>query len=160
MSDANKFINTYVDIAVSYTHDYLNTIIQLKTQLKLANDLASEKDQVISGLQTEIDSLKNDNSKMNEIENNARNQEAEHSAMKNRVAHMDTLTNQYNQLKADYIAKDEEIKKLNETILKLKEDKKKSSTVSPKKSINKEDTKSSIISKSIVKEEPIETDDF
>ena len=49
MSDAQqKFINLYVDKAVGMLHEYLGTIIQLKTQLQMANDLIQEKDQVIA----------------------------------------------------------------------------------------------------------------
>jgi chromosome segregation ATPase len=160
MSDANKFINTYVDIAVGIVHDNLNIILQLKTQLKLANDLTLEKDQVISNLESEVERYKSENSKINSLENNARNWENEYNSMKNKVTHMDTLSNQYNDLKNQFLLKEKEIESLKQNIEKLKSDKKKQSVSVPKKSINKEDTKSSTISTLTVKEEPIETDDF
>ena len=160
MSDANKFINTYVDIAVGIVHENLNSILQFKTQLKLANDLVLEKDQVISGLEKEIESYKSENSRIGSLENDAKNWENEYNSMKNKVSHMDTLTNQYNDLKNQFVSKEKEIEDLKQTIEKLKVDKKRQSVSSPKKIINKEDTKSSTISTPTVKEEQIETDDF
>lgn len=151
MSDATKFINTYVDIAVALTHENLNTILQLKTQLKLANDLALDKDQIVSGLESEIERLKNENNRIGSLENNAINWENQFNAMKNKVSHMETLSTQYNELKSKYVLQEKELER-------LKNSKKKQPI--PKNDINKEETKSSTISKLTVKEEPIETDDF
>lgn len=151
MSDATKFINTYVDIAVALTHENLNTILQLKTQLKLANDLALDKDQIVSGLESEIERLKNENNRIGSLENNAINWENQFNAMKNKVSHMETLSTQYKELKSKYVLQEKELER-------LKNSKKKQPI--PKNDINKEETKSSTISKLTVKEEPIETDDF
>lgn len=53
MSDSGKYINTYIDSAITMSHDFMVQILQLKTELKLINDLVQEKDQVISVLTKE-----------------------------------------------------------------------------------------------------------
>ena len=55
MSDPNKFINTYIDTTIATLHEYVGSSLQLKTQLKLANDLLLERDAAISKLTDEKD---------------------------------------------------------------------------------------------------------
>ena len=55
MSDPNKFINTYIDTTIATLHEYVGSSLQLKTQLKLANDLLVEKDATIAQLTDEKD---------------------------------------------------------------------------------------------------------
>ena len=55
MSDPNKFINTYIDTTIATLHEYVGSSLQLKTQLKLANDLLIEKDATITQLISEKD---------------------------------------------------------------------------------------------------------
>jgi chromosome segregation ATPase len=55
MSDPNKFINTYIDTTIATLHEYVGSSLQLKTQLKLANDLLVEKDATITQLISEKD---------------------------------------------------------------------------------------------------------
>ena len=114
MSDQNKYINTYIDNAISISHDFMVQVVQLKTQLKISNDLVQEKDQVISALVKEKEesssSLKTENERIttefrseteklqqcrqeiNNALNNARHWEDQFNAMKNKVSHIDTLT--------------------------------------------------------------------
>ena len=47
MSDSNKFVNSYIETCMNTLQENLANIVQLKTQLKLANDLIAEKDAVI-----------------------------------------------------------------------------------------------------------------
>lgn len=53
MTDANKFINNYIEISTNALHEYLNQTLQLKTQLKLANEIIQEKDKLIGQLSAE-----------------------------------------------------------------------------------------------------------
>lgn len=192
MSDSN-YINTYVNLAVETVHNYLNDILQLKTQLSLTNSLVSEKDQAIAALTQEIQSLKNDNQKhaedaseMQKLRDSVTSWETQYNAMANKASHMDTLVAQYNELKSQFIelkkekntseakvnecqsliSKYEQEVELFKTELNLtksklskfeKKEEKKSSTVSEKKNINKEETKSTFISTHIEKLK--ETDD-
>ena len=55
MSDPNKFINTYIDTTIATLHEYVGSSLQLKTQLKLANDLLVERDATITQLTSEKD---------------------------------------------------------------------------------------------------------
>lgn len=137
MSDQQTaYINTYIDFAVDTAHGYLNDILQLKTKLKLANDIISQKDGVITALQAELEKDKSNLSEMSKTKDNARQWEERYHSMANRTAHMDTLTNQYNQLKKDFIEKTEECDKLKKQIENMKSPK------SSKKVINTKDTKS------------------
>lgn len=118
-----KFINLYVDKAVGMLHEYLSIILQLRTQLQLANDLIQEKDQVIASFNTESEKVKSESTNLNqELEQtkaNARQWEEQFNAMKSKVSHMDTLTNQYNEMKNGLIAKNEEVSKAQQELAKL-----------------------------------------
>lgn len=57
MIDNTKYINTYIETVMNYVHESVTNTFQLKTQLKLANDLVSEKDKIISSLITEKENL-------------------------------------------------------------------------------------------------------
>lgn len=113
MSDANKYINTYVDIAVSSIHEQINTIIQMKTQAKLANDLIKEKDEVISNLRKELEERSDKEGEYSQAVQNASKWEEECNALKSKVVHMDTLTSQYNDLKNQFVEKNKLIESLN-----------------------------------------------
>lgn len=166
MSDQQTaYINTYIDFAVDTAHGYLNDILQLKTKLKLANDIISQKDGVITALQEELEKDKSSLSEMTKTKDNARQWEERYHSMANRTSHMDTLTNQYNQLKKDFIEKTEECDKLKKQIENMKSPK------PGKKIINTKDAKSTSvianttntflqIGSSIVSDTKIENDDF
>lgn len=143
--DQNKYINTYIDIAVSQLHEYLNTSLQLKTQAKLANDLIQEKDQVIGSLQNQLNSIQNNDNDVQIAKDQAKQWEDSYHAMLNKVAHMETLMNQLKEMKSMVQEKDKTIASLNEQIQDLK---------TPKKVIN---TK---VKKIEVAKEKQPTDDF
>jgi len=155
MSDQNKYINTYIDIALGTVHDYLNTLLQVKTELRIANDLVSERDQVISGLNAELDKEREYHTELDDARSNAVRWENEVTTLKNSVANFDVLTNQYNTLKQAIVERDHEnaalkteneelkakVKELSkyEKIAKKEEKKSAVSPVAvPKKDINKE----------------------
>lgn len=144
--DDQKFMNAYVDNAVGTIHEYINIILQLKTKLKVASDMVLEKDESIAHLRSELDRQKHSGEELSEANRNAKSWEEQYNAMKNKVSHMDTLTNQYNDLKRKFIDREEEIVSLNEQIKKLKEKPK----APPKKVIN---------TKNIVKEVAVESEE-
>lgn len=119
MSDTN-YMNTYVNLVVETVHGYLNDILQLKTQLSVINGLVSEKDQAIASLEQELISLREekekhqgDESEMQKLRDNAASWEFQYNNMANKVSHMDTLTNQYNDLKRQFVEKTQEIDRMN-----------------------------------------------
>ena len=165
MSDTQqRFINIYVDKAVGMLHEYLATIIQLRTQLQLANDLLQEKEQVINSFNSntekaEIES-KNLSQELETVKSNARYWEEQFNAMKSKVAHMDNLTNQMNEMKQGLIAKNEEVVAAD---IKLKEAQEEIARLnniiegSSKKVINTKIAKPTSMKKKV--EEAIETND-
>ena len=125
MSDQGAYINAYLDHSVGMIHEYVGMVLQLRTELKLANDLVSQKNGVISALQAELETDRADRTELNHKEQNIKNLEGELSGLRNKAAHMDTLTNQFNQIKRDYIEKEKELenvrKELSDTKAKVKE---------------------------------------
>lgn len=179
MSDS-KFINTYIDVIIGTLHENLNTVLQLKTQQKLVNDLIQEKDEVISSLQSQLKSIsESDESNKTEkdslltenesLKTNAKIWEESYNAMKNKVSHMDTLTNQLNQYKQDILAKNNEIDRLNKEIATLKSRKAqkeiakepvKEEINSKNKAVKKEETTSDLTVVSLDQKEKATLDDF
>lgn len=145
--DQNKYINTYIDIAIGQLHEFLGTNLQLKAQVKIANDLLQEKDQIISNLQAHVESIKNNDTDVEKANEQSKYWEDSYHAMKNKVAHMETLLNQLKDMKAIITEKDKEISSMKATIDELK---------APKKVIN---TKAKLVPEKPIKEKQ-PTDDF
>lgn len=118
--DQQKYINTYVDKSIGMLHEYVNMVIQLRTQLHIANDLIQEKDQVISSLQEDNDKNKAEEDKINAALASAKGWEDNYNAMKNKVGHMDTLTAQLNETKNMLLAKTQEVNSLRAEIEQLR----------------------------------------
>jgi chromosome segregation ATPase len=112
----NKYINTYIDVAIGTIHEYLATNIQLKTQTKLANDLVAEKDKIIASLQADISSINKNNTDIQSLQNSAKNWEESYNAMKTKIGHMETLTKQLIEMKREIVNRDEKIKELEDKL--------------------------------------------
>lgn len=139
MSDNNvNYMNAYVDLTMETVHSYLNDILQLKTQLKLLNGLVLDKDQVISSLQQQVDTLSNErgnreqieaelqkvrnesSAELNQLRENAATWEFQYNNMKGKVSHMDTLVNQHNELQKEFTIKTNELEHLSNVLADLK----------------------------------------
>jgi DNA repair exonuclease SbcCD ATPase subunit len=125
MSD--KFFNAYVESAVSVLHDYVNSTLQLKAQLRVSNELLAEKDAIIAQSNSDIENLKNqilsfqNNSEENEkLKNNAKHWEDSYHTIMDKVGQMEILTKQYNDLKSLYREKIVELEEAQKTIDQLK----------------------------------------
>jgi len=123
MSDQNKYVNGYIDNAVGMIHENINLILQLKTQLRLANDLISEKDSAIGAINSELQANKSDNEQitaLNEtirtLQNKNVSLQDENNGLKSKASHMDTLLKQISQMKTDILAKNVEIEELTEKL--------------------------------------------
>lgn len=125
MSDLTKFMNVYVDYAVGMIHENTSHILQLKTQLKMANDLISEKDAVIGSLTTQLESSKAENQEMNQLRQNAARWETAHNTMVGKVSHLDTALSQIAQMKKEIQIRDETIEVLKASVKKLNTKKRK-----------------------------------
>ena len=181
MSDSNKFVNTYIEVAVGTVHELLNQVLQLKTEARITSDLVSEKDQVISTLQSALEN-EQERSRIEHEEADKANQqvrqwEDEVNSLRTKAGNFDALSNQFNELKRDFIAKNTELenikKDLEEARSKLKElqkidrqvkkEEKKSQTVDEKPVINKETTpvvKPVVLPTKVVVKEAEEDNDF
>lgn len=107
--DDQKFMNAYVDNAVGTIHEYINVILQLKTKLKIASDIVLEKDEMMNSLRAELERQKHSGEELTEANRNAKSWEEQYNSMKSKVAHMDTLSNQYNDLKRKYVEQEQTI---------------------------------------------------
>ena len=170
MTDQNAYINAYVDNSVGMLHEYVTMVLQLRTQLKIANDMVAEKDATISSLREqvsgvstelqeelnkvkgELESYRSQVGDNNELINKSRADaikwEQEYNDMKNKVSHMDTLTSQMNEMKKMIIDKDNEIQNLKEQL---------TPKPSPKKVINTKDKREEPLA---MKEPEDKNDDF
>lgn len=132
MSDTNAYVNAYIDNAIGMVHENVNIIIQLKTQLKIANDIILEKDGIIGSLNIQLQSNKNITDELSHYREVARQAEEAHKNISSKVSHMETALAQISQMKSEIKQRDSTIekleKKLKQSIEPLKE--------SPKKTIN------------------------
>lgn len=140
MNDANKFVNAYIDFAVSQLHENINTILQLKAQLKVANELVSEKDAAIGKLMQDLETNKASNEEMVKLRDQARKWEDSYNSVSSKVTHLDTALSQIAQMKKEVVDRDQTIAQLQEEINLLK-------NPPSKKAIN------SKVKKEVVKEE-------
>jgi len=169
MSDTSKFVNAYIENAMTMIHDNVALVLQLKAQAKVVNDMLAEKDERIAVLQNEVESIKSELSnsrsnlssyteQINSSQANARKWEEEVEQLRNQMEHMQTFVNQINEMKKMLRGKDQEIEELK---LKLNPVKVVKSPPS-KKDINKKE----VIEKPVVIEEPLppeapkQADDF
>lgn len=116
MSDANKYMNAYIDHAIGMIHENINVVLQLKTQLKMANELLAEKDAAIGSLMSQLNSYKVDSDEISELRDNARRLEESFNTMATKASHIDTALGQIAQMKAEIKQRDAKIAKLEEKL--------------------------------------------
>lgn len=112
MSDTNAFINAYIDNSIGMIHENISTILQLKSQLKIANETLTQKDTLIGSLCGEIEQLKNINSEMSNLRQELQETVDENHALKNKVSHMNALMTQVSQMKSMIVERDARIEQL------------------------------------------------
>ena len=124
MSDPNKFINTYIDTTIATLHEYVGSSLQLKTQLKIANDLLIERDETIAQLVSENENFKNNFTTNHDdaesvrvallsCQDKLKIAEESHTAISSKVSHMDTLLKQLTDMKNEIKTRDDQIASLN-----------------------------------------------
>jgi chromosome segregation ATPase len=87
-------------------------MLQTKTQLRVAQDQLTEKDAVIASLQEELGKHTANEQEMNQARAQATNWENSYNDMKNKVSHMDVLTNQIGEAKKLVVEKNIEVQNL------------------------------------------------
>lgn len=126
MTDTNTFVNTYIDVILGTTHTQINEIVQLKTQLRLAEMQTQQLIQQISQLNDEnqklvegsIHSARSAASRDDEIK--VLNERLialndEMNGYKTKASHIDTFAK-------NIASRDDEIKVLNERIIAISEE--------------------------------------
>jgi chromosome segregation ATPase len=111
MSDPNKYINYYVENSMTMVHEYINTLLQTKTQLRVLEDQVKEKDTAIASLQNELNTHLSNKQEVDRAVANATNWENSFNDMKNKVSHMDTLNHQIGEAKKMLVEKNAELTK-------------------------------------------------
>ncbi len=127
--DQNKFINTYIDIAVNTLQEYIKANLQLQTQVKVHEFVVADKDQIIANLNQQL--TENKAAEDWKIKYDAA--EANYSAILNKLKHMDVLLAQVNEMKKLIVTRDAQIEILNKEIEELKSQKKVINTKTKKK---------------------------
>lgn len=122
MSDQQKYINGYIDNAMGMIHDNVSTILQLKTQLRIATEIVPEKDARIASLQEQLDECKNASAGLSKSIEEAGTIKASYEAIKNKVSHMDALTSQLNEVKQALLTRSNELESIKQENEKLKLD--------------------------------------
>lgn len=148
MSDQGKFINTYIDVIIGSVHEMLNTTYQVKTQLKMANEIISQKDEEIASLREHIensqrsesaisDTIKSNNEEINRLRSSISSLESENTALKTKQSHFDSSIQQIIEMKNEIKKRDsiilEKEKQIEELNFKLEEEKKKKTMKEVKK---------------------------
>ena len=118
MSDPNNYINAYIDHAMGMIHEQINTILQLKTNLKVTTDLVKQKDEVIATFDNQLKNSDNSNNELNISKEKNTKLEQECNALRNKISHFDSLLNQFNGLKDELTKKIQECGTLKEEISK------------------------------------------
>ena len=108
MIDQGKFINTYIDTIVNSLLEYVKSNLQLQTQVKVSELVIAEKDQIIAGLQQQI----NENKVAEDWRVKFEASESNYAAMQSKLSHMDTLLKQVADMKKIILEKDAEIAEL------------------------------------------------
>ena len=140
MVDQGKFINTYIDTIVNSLLEYVKSNLQLQTQVKVGELVIAEKDQIIAGLQQQI----NENKVAEDWRVKFEASESNYAAMQSKLSHMDTLLKQVADMKKIILEKDAEIAELK----------------SPKKVINTKAKKKDEPSVVVQETKQEKTDDF
>ena len=140
MIDQGKFINTYIDTIVNSLLEYVKSNLKLQTQVKVGELVIAEKDQIIAGLQQQI----NENKVAEDWRVKFEASESNYAAMQSKLSHMDTLLKQVADMKKIILEKDAEIAELK----------------SPKKVINTKAKKKDEPSVVVQETKQEKTDDF
>ena len=152
MTDQSAYVNAYLENTVAMLHDQLNQIIQLKTQVKLSENLLSQKDSTIAELSNKLSVSVATEKELTALKEKARIAEDSHHALLNKVSHMEALQNQFNELKRMYIDKEKELTETKQLLEEYKNPKVEDVPAVSKKKINtkkKEEV--------LVKEEPVQS---
>ena len=118
--DHTKYINTYIDVAMTTINEHTSQLLQLKTQNRIANDLLIEKDNLfaikekeVESLRQEISNLSNSVSDLHNVRTDNDQLKQQHVGFLNKISHMETMSKQIVDMKQqilNYINETESLK--------------------------------------------------
>jgi vacuolar-type H+-ATPase subunit I/STV1 len=155
MSDTNAYVNAYIDNAVGMIHENINVVLQLKTQVKIANDIIKEKDGLIGSLMSQLESSKNITDEVTRYREVARQAEETQKNAVSKMEHMDTAMSQISSMKSEIKKRDSKILELEETLKKFNEFTSVNLLETSKKTINTKRNKVAIVAGNAVDELPV-----
>ena len=112
MSDPTRFMNAYVDNAIGMIHENISNILQLKTQLRVSNEIIAEKDSVISSLNSQLENNKTNIEETNLLRERVASLEQTNNSLVNQNSHLNTALNQIATMKKEIREKDSLIAEL------------------------------------------------
>ena len=137
MSDANAYMNAYVDNAVGIIHEYIGSILQLKTQLKICESIIAAKNAELDQLKNQLHSHSEVGTENSQLQQRCVDLQNENNALTQKVSHMDNLLKQVGEMKQDIIARNDMIANLEQKIISLEETKVTEPVVINKKKVGK-----------------------
>ena len=123
MSDANAYMNAYVDNAVGMIHEYVGGILQLKTQLKVCESIIETKNAELTDLKNQLIGDGNLGTENVELHQRCNNLQSDNNALAQKVSHMDNLLRQLSQMKQDIITRNNMIADLEQKLARQTETK-------------------------------------
>lgn len=126
MESNNNYFNKYVETAISTAHELLTTVIQLKANIKLANEIIESQKNQNENITKELETKNETNDIIKKLENelidikeelsNERQEKAHAISEKNslitKASHINTFTNEIKQLRKDLEEKNKELETL------------------------------------------------
>lgn len=110
--DQTKYVNAYIDNAMSTIHENIALILQLKTQNRLLNDVISEKDLALNNFTIEVQSLRHEVSVLNDLKSQNEELKQHNIGIVNKLSHFETMSNQIIQMKQEIKKRDVQIQDL------------------------------------------------
>jgi small-conductance mechanosensitive channel len=112
MSDTNVYINAYVDNAVGMIHEQISSILQLKTRLKVSENIIVQKDTEIADIKKQLEVSHQTNDELVKLREKVNMLQEDNRAMQQKTSHMDTLLRQIGEMKNEIVMRDTKILEL------------------------------------------------
>ena len=110
--DNGKFVNAYIETASAIAHEYSNNVIQLRSQLKIAEDMVVEKDAQINSLSQQLTLATETNELNNKLLSELEELKAQNYSLSNKASQVDTFAKQISEMKTMIASKETMIQKL------------------------------------------------
>lgn len=91
--DNAKFINTYIDLVTGTLHEYLGSVLQLKTNLKITQEIVEAQNNKIQELEQQLkDTTLNKDSYINELQGKVNELTIRCNELENKASHVDSFS--------------------------------------------------------------------